>query len=529
MSMKSLKEWVLCVAIIFPIIIVANNRNFGYKNPVISGFHPDPSVCKAGEYYYLVNSSFEYFPGVPIFRSKDLIHWEQIGHCLTRKSQLDLEKCWPSGGIFAPTIRYHEGRFYMVTTNVSGGGNFIVHTTNPAGEWSDPIWLKEKGIDPSLFFENGKCYLKTNPGNCIYLSEINPLTGEQITHPKPIWGGTGGRYPEGPHIYKKDGYYYLLISEGGTEYGHKVTIARSKDIYGPYESNPANPILTHKNANAQLSPIQGTGHAEFVEGHDGSWWVVFLAFRPQSGLHHLLGRETFLAPMRWDTNAWPVINGNGTVDLQMNVNTMPQFPLAKPDVRVDFDTNKLGFEWNYLRNPYVKNYSLTERAGFLRLKASKVSLDSLDSPTFVGRRVQHVKFECSTKLSLNKAKNGDEAGVTVFRNNRAHYNFALRKSNTKQVIVLTFKLNELYHSKVVELPKLGDVWLTIKATSDHYYFSYSYNNKTFVDLGRMNTKYLSTETEGGFTGTYLGLYAFAGSGFEGAYADFDFFEYIGLD
>lgn len=505
--------------------LVSNNGNFGYKNPVISGFHPDPSVCKAGDYYYLVNSSFEYFPGVPIFRSKDLIHWEQIGHCLTRKSQLNLEKCWPSGGIFAPTIRYHEGRFYMITTNVSGGGNFIVHTTDPAGEWSDPIWLKEKGIDPSLFFENDKCFLTTNPDNCIFLNEINPLTGEQLSEPKPIWEGTGGRYPEGPRIYKKDGFYYLLISEGGTEYGHKVTIARSRNIYGPYESNPANPILTHKNANAQTNPIQGTGHAEFVEGHDGSWWVVFLAFRPQSGLHHLLGRETFLAPIRWDTNAWPVINGNGTVSLQMNVNTMLQHPIAKPITRNDFDFNKLGFEWNYLRNPYEKYYSLSDKVGFLRLKASTVSLDSIDSPTFVGRRVQDINFECGTKFRLEKAKNGDEAGLSVYRNNRAHYNFMLRKTKGNISIVLNYNLDDLKYAKIVELQKQRDVWLKIKGTNDHYYFYYSYNGKEYIEAGKMNTKYLSTETAGGFTGTFLGLFAYAGSGFEGAYADFDFFEY----
>lgn len=527
--MNSKKGLVLFLVLNFFLSIVVSNNNFGYKNPVITGFHPDPSVCKVGEYYYLVNSSFEYFPGVPIFRSRDLIHWEQIGHCLTRKSQLNLEKCWPSGGIFAPTIRYHEGRFFMITTNVSGGGNFIVHTTDPAGEWSDPIWLKEKGIDPSLFFENGKCYLKTNPDNCIFLSEINPLTGEQLTQPKPIWEGTGGRYPEGPHIYKKDGFYYLLISEGGTEYGHKVTIARSKNIYGPYESNPANPILTHKNANAQTSPIQGTGHAEFVEGNDGSWWVVFLAFRPQSGLHHLLGRETFLAPMRWDTNAWPVINGNGTVRLQMNVNTMQQHPIAKPHVRNNFDVKKLGFEWNYLRNPNEKNYSLNENEGFLRLKATKISLDSIDSPTFVGRRAKDIEYECSTMLMLHDAKIGDEAGLTIYRNNRSHYDFFLKKSAGKTVIVLRYNLDELTHSKTISAQKSGRTWLKIKATNEFYYFYYSHNGKDFSEVGRMNTKYLSTETAGGFTGAFLGLYAFAGSGTEGAYADFDFFEYIGVE
>ena len=268
----------------------------GYKNPVIPGFHPDPSVCRVGDDYYLVNSSFGYFPGVPLFHSRDLINWEQIGNCLTRSSQLSLKNAsllW--GGIYAPTIRYNDGMFYMITTNMSDKGNFIVHTDNPADEWSDPVWLKQGGIDPSLYFEDGKCYMVSNPDNGINLCQIDPLTGTQLTESKVIWNGTGGRYPEGPHIYKKDNWYYLLISEGGTEYGHKITIARSRNIYGPYLENPSNPILTHINMNAQNNPIQGTGHADIVEATDSSYWMVCLAFRSQTGCHHLLVHETYLA------------------------------------------------------------------------------------------------------------------------------------------------------------------------------------------------------------------------------------------
>src|SRR5690554_6661688 len=178
MTMKVTK----CLLPLFCIIYwCTSSFGQGYQNPVIPGFHPDPSICKVEDSYYLVTSSFEYFPGVPIFQSNDLVHWRQIGHCLTRPSQLDLEKSGVSGGIYAPTIRYHDGIFYMATTNITGGGNFIVHTKDPAGEWSDPVWLRQGGIDPSLYFEGGKCYLSTNPDNCIYLCEINPLTGEQIS------------------------------------------------------------------------------------------------------------------------------------------------------------------------------------------------------------------------------------------------------------------------------------------------------------------------------------------------------------
>lgn len=497
----------------------------GYQNPVIPGFHPDPSVCNVGEDYYLVNSSFEYFPGVPIFHSKDLIHWEQIGHCLTRDSQVKLEKCWTSVGIFAPTIRYNDGRFYMITTNTTGGGNFLVHTTDPAGEWSEPVWIKQGGIDPSLFFEDGKCYLVSNPDG-IVLSEINPLTGEILSAPKTIWNGTGGRYPEGPHIYKKDGWYYLLISEGGTEYGHKVTIARSRKIDGVYQSNPANPILTHINENAQSSPIQGTGHADLIQAHDGSWWMVCLAFRPQDGTHHLLGRETFLAPVRWDKDAWPVVNGDGTIALQMDVPTLPQHPVAELPGKTEFDGNTLGFEWNYLRNPDRSKYSLTQKKGYLRLYPSTISLDENDSPTFVGHRQEDIDFTGTTSVALHSDKANDEAGLTVFMNSSFHYDLFVRQEKAgKQSLVLRYRLGNISHIEK-EIPLEGPTaYLQVKGDKQFYTFYYSTDNKTFHPVGKANTRLLSTETAGGFTGIYLGLYSVTADKTSKTYADFDWFDY----
>lgn len=499
----------------------------GYKNPIIPGFHPDPSVCRAGDDYYLVNSSFCYFPGVPLFHSKDLINWEQIGNCLNRPSQVKLTNVGTWGGIYAPCIRYNEGVFYMITTNVSDKGNFLVHTTDPRAEWSDPVWIEQAGIDPSLYFEDGKCYLVSNPDNCIFLCEINPMTGEQLTPSKRIWGGTGGRYPEGPHIYKKDGWYYLLISEGGTEYGHKVTIARSRHIDGPYESNPANPILTHINVNAQSSPIQGTGHADFIEAADGSWWVVCLAFRPQAGSHHLLGRETFLAPVRWDKNAWPVVNGDGTLSLQMDVPTLPQHPITAKPARTTFDSEKLGPEWLYLRNPKMENYAFTKQ-GALRLKTTPVNLNSMESPTFVGRRQQHIDFTATTSVELLKGRPQDEAGITVFMENHSHYDLFVRQdADKKQSVVLRYQLGELTHvEKEISIPA-GQVQLRVKGGNELYSFEYATDGKNFRELDKMNTRYLSTETAGGFTGVILGMYAASGAASSKAYADFEYFEYQG--
>jgi alpha-N-arabinofuranosidase len=341
-----------------------------------------------------------------------------------------------------------------------------------------------------------------------------------------MWNGTGGRYPEAPHIYKKDGWYYLLISEGGTEYGHKMTIARSKSLYGPYESNPSNPIFTHINEISQNNPIQGTGHGDFVQAHDGSWWVVFLGFRPQSLLHHVLGRETFLAPVRWDANAWPVINGNGTVDINMNVPTLPLKPVKQQALSTDFDEAKLGVDWNYLRNPFMNNYSLTEKKGSLRLKATPVSLDDNDSPTFVGRRQEHIDFSATTVLSLNNAKEGDEAGMTILYTSQAHYDLFLKKSEKgKRKLVVRYKMGVLNHTAYeMEIP--GDkIYLKVKGDKDLYSFYYSLDGKQFNFLNKINVWYLSSETNGGFTGVYIGLYATSQSKNTKASADFDKFMY----
>lgn len=498
----------------------------GYRNPVIPGFYPDPSVCRAGDDFYLVNSTFEYFPGVPVFHSRDLVNWEQVGFCLTRKSQLDLDGAPASSGIYAPTIRYYDGLFYMVTTNMNGGkGNFLVYTDDPSGEWSEPVWLEQGGIDPSLYFEDGRCYLTTNPGNMIHIAEIDPKTGRQLSRSKAIWAGTGGRYPESPHIYKKDGWYYLLIAEGGTEYGHSVTIARSRTIDGVYEPNPANPILSHTGMLTQDSPIQGTGHADFVQAPDGSWWVVFLAFRPQSGMHHLLGRETFLAPVRWDENAWPVINGNGTVSLDMDVPTLPQCPVEKWNGHEGFDTPDLDFRWTWMRNPDMANYSLAERKGFLRLKGSAVTLDDAASPTFLGMRQMDMSFETVVELEIPEISSGDEAGLTVFMNGKSHYDLYCLEGESGMSVALRFRLGELLHvGKTV--PVHGKrVWLKVTGTPDHYVFHCSEDGRNFILMGKMDTRYLSTETAGGFTGIMLGMYAVSGSPESCFHADFNSFDY----
>jgi len=494
----------------------------GYQNPVIPGFYPDPSVCRVGEDYYLVNSSFEYFPGVPIFHSRDLIHWRQIGHCLTRPSQLPMDGAASSQGIYAPTIRHHQGRFYVVTTNVSGGGHFYVTAANPAGPWSEPIWVDGGGIDPSLFFDwDGKVYFTStapdgfSPG--IYQSEINIATGRRLTEPACIWKGTGGMHPEGPHLYRIDGIYYLLIAEGGTEHGHTVTIARSQGPWGPFVGCPHNPILTHRSL---PSPIQATGHADLVQAHDGTWWLVCLGIRPvyYPPRHHL-GRETFLAPVTWTSDCWPVVGHNGTIALEMDLPTLPLHPWeAAPDCD-DFDSATLGLAWNFRRNPVDEDWSLTARPGWLRLNGPA------RGPGFVGRRQQHFDCRAAALLDFNPSVDGEEAGLTAIMNEEFHYDLAVTREGGRRCLIFRRTLAGL--SKVeycAPLPS-GLVELIVTADRHTYRFAYRVDGGSPVPFGEAACCYLATEVAGGFTGVYLGVYATGNGRRSSTPADFDWIAY----
>lgn len=514
------------IAIASTCLLASAGTHQHYKNPIIPGYHPDPSICRVDSDYYIVNSSFHYYPGVPIYHSTDLVNWELIGHCLSRPEQVNLSGANFGSGIFAPTIRYNAGTFYMITTNVSHDGNFIVYTDNPAKGWSNPIKVEQGGIDPSLYFENGKCYMVSNPDGYITLCEINPQTGETLSSSRKIWAGTGGRYPEGPHIYKKDGYYYLLISEGGTEYAHSITIARSRDIYGPYESNPANPILTHCNQLGQSNQIQGTGHADMVQAPDGSWWMVCLAFRTQSGSHHLLGRETYLAPVRWDDDAWPVVNGNGTVQLDMCADFPKDITQQVPLATKQTISNKqqLSDEWVYIRKKVEDNYKYTAEG--LRLYGSQQTLNSNEYPTFIGKPLQNINFTATTGITLNGNSIGDKAGLTLFMDAYSHYDISIRQSNdNKKEVVVEYWLGELHHTeRAVEIPS-SKCTLRVTGDENYYTFLYSENNRDFKQLAKMNVKYLSSETAGGFTGIMLGLFAESSNTNSHSYGEFSSFEY----
>jgi alpha-N-arabinofuranosidase len=489
-----------------------------YNNPVIPGFWSDPSVCRVGEDYYLVNSTFEYFPGVPVFRSKDLVNWDLISYCIDRPTQL------PKGlNIFATTIRYHEGAFYMITTNMGAGGNFYVTAADPAGPWSDPVWIEAQGIDPDLFFDDdGKVYVISST---FILYEIDLKTGKFISEGRKVWNGTGGRYPEGPHIYKKDGFYYIMAAEGGTEEAHSETIARSNNIWGPYNSNPSNPILAHCNAAGQGNPIQGVGHADIINAHDGSWWIVFHAYRSVGGTHHTLGRETCLAPVNWPKNGWPVVNGNGTATVNMTCPTLPLKPFPAKPAMIDFNSDKLGLEWNYIRYPVSGNYSLASRKGFLRLTGSEQTIEDRKSPTFTGRRVQDMYFTATTQVEFTPGKANEEAGM-ILLNNGAHFDLLIKQSGSKRVLVSKLRFGSLVHESDEVVLRPGPVKLIIKGERANFIFLYTQGNDTPKEIIRVMSRYLSSETVGGFTGVYVGLYTTGNGKACTVSADYDWFEYI---
>ncbi|MDR4946752.1 glycoside hydrolase family 43 protein [Neobacillus cucumis] len=510
-----------------------------FKNPIIPGFHPDPSICRVGEDYYIVTSSFEFLPGLPIFHSKDLINWKQIGHCLTRPEQMEFPNCMSTGGIFAPTIRYHQGTFYVVSTNVyhegamapGGSGNFIVTATDPAGEWSSPIWVSQGGIDPSLFWDDdGKVYFTStipalnevgNLVNAIWQAEINPDTGELLTESKIISYGCGGRFAEGPHIYKKDGYYYLLLAEGGTEFGHMETISRSKSIWGPFENCPHNPILTASQENDPT--LAATGHADLVEAHDGSWWVVFLCYRLSENYYHHMGRETSIAPVQW-IDGWPVIYDGKTPQVMMEAECLPQKSIMdETPIRTHFAGQELGLEWNFIRT-YYNGFSVTDHPGYLTLKGNAATLSDKATPAFIGRRIDNFEFRAETLIGFEPEKDGEEAGIAIAHTTGAHYEFVLTKKDGVKKALVRKTLFDMTTETYYQINSEGPAHLQIIGDRYDVIFNIMIDG-TYIEVGRGLVKLLSSEMAGGCLGTYVGMYA-SGNGKEMTTgAKYEWFDY----
>jgi xylan 1,4-beta-xylosidase len=518
-----------------------------YLNPIIAGFYPDPSIVRKGDDYYLVMSSFSYFPGVPLFHSKDLVNWTQIGSVLTRPSQLELDSAGVSRGIFAPVIREHAGTFYMITT-IADRGNFIVTTTDPRGAWSDPVWLPELagGIDPSLFFDDdGKAYIVNNGPpvgtplynghRAIWVQELDVAT-KKMVGPRAVIVNGGvdiSKHPiwiEAPHIVKHDGKYFLICAEGGTADQHSEVVFRSDSPRGPYAPGPTNPILTQRHLDpTRPFPVTSTGHADFVETQNGEWWAVFLGVRPYGDNLYNTGRETWLLPVRWE-NGWPMIlGGDATVPYVAERPKLPPQPAPKIPtlgnftVRDDFTDTKLAPYWEFVRTPHGAFFDLTSHPGSLTLEARPAALGTRAQLSFVGRRQEHLTASATTVVRFIPEKPGDIAGLVAFETDDFNYLLGVTLVDGKRSVALVERDGRAVNRAPIvvataPLPGAADapVYLKITARGSKYDFAYG------TALDRWNTikvdadgTILSTKVAGGFSsnfvGVMFGMFAYSGA------------------
>lgn len=500
----------------------------GFRNPVIPGFHPDPSACRYGDEFVLATSSFTYFPGVPIFRSPDLVRWTQVGNALDRPSQLDLSRTagWPGLGVYAPTIRFHDGRLWMIVTVTTasltdGFSTFFVTADDPSGPWSEPVMLDIPQIDPDLAWDDeGRCFVHTAG---IQRFQIDDATGEILVGPDPAWSGTGLQYPEAPHLFRRGEWWYLLIAEGGTERGHAVSIARSPSPTGPWEPCPANPILSHRSTDR---PIQNTGHADLVAAPDGSWWMVLLGVRPRGATpkFHVLGRETFLVPVDW-IDDWPVPH-----DLALEMPVAPPgadagagtgAPAPRPlGVHDDFDSPSLAPPWVSVRRPLGDAASLSDRPGWLTLRGGDRGLDS-SKPTFLGCRQRDHHCRASTLVDVDDAA---EAGLSILMDERHHYEVAAAAGE----VIVRARVGDLSAVVARRPAPPGPVVLRLETHDDYadpigpapdrVHLGIESSDGSFETLADLDGRYLSTEVATGFSGRVIGLYTVDGT------ARFDWFD-----
>lgn len=491
-------------------------------NPILPGFYPDPSIVRAGDDYYILNSSFAYFPGLPIMHSKDLASWHQIGNVLLDDESLPLEGTGLSQGLFAPTIRYHEGRFYVVCTNITKGGNFIVTADDINGPWSKPIYIKgADGIDPSIFFdEDGKCYYigtHTNPEGekysgdyYIYIGELDTQTFQFCGEKVNVWNGSMRNiiWPEGPHLYKKDDYYYIMHAEGGTGPNHCEAICRSKSLFGPYENNMNNPIITHRDMGSEY-PIQYVGHADLVETPEGEWFMVMLGVRRTEGFT-TIGRETFLAKVIWE-DGWPVVNP-GVAKLTKTVETGLEEAKMEDDIRKNKDykfesRDMIGPEFITLRNEQAGRYTLSSKG--LEMKASKLPITESSNPSYLGIRVQNHAFKAGVIISFKDNDPEVTKGIVLMQNEDFSLRAEISDGKARAILRQEGKEVILGSVSVEEGPNDADNEVTLLIDA------YGLKAKTGVFIGSKEVWFdeddiraLSTEVAGGFVGCTVGMYAF---------------------
>lgn len=491
------------------------------RNPILPGCYPDPSVCRVGDTFYLVTSTFEYLPGLPVFRSTDLARWEQVGHAIDRPGMLDLSGIASSGGLYAPTLRYHDGLFWLVCTLVdqnddTRGGNFLLTAEDPAGPWSDPVWLGVAGIDPSLFFDDdGRASvqgtrLAEDPEwfhqTEVWVRELDLGRRTLVGPEHVVWTGAvrGAVWAEAPHLYKIDGSYYLLAAEGGTEFHHAVSVARSASVTGPYEGYKGNPVLTHRDL-GHGADVVGVGHADLVQAPDGGWWAVLLAMRPYGGYHYNLGRETFLVPVGWE-DGWPVfapgvgrvrpsveVPGAGTEPGETGL-PLPSGPVLPDDVR-----------WTSVRA--LPHEVAVARGQGWDLPVRPATLAEVDVASFLGLRQQHRDVDVRAVIRPDLVAD-EEAGLAVRQSEKHHVLLHLTGGTAPSAVAVRVEdgVRTVLGRAALD-PTGGPVALVVSARGQDYGLVVEQAGRPPVTVAVADGRWLDSVTTGGFLGLWIGVYA----------------------
>ena len=541
-----------CFTVFFLCIAIICSAQINLVNPILSGFYPDPSVKKVGDDYYLVNSTFSYFPGIPVFHSKDLKNWKQIGNVIDRPSQMNFLGDGVSRGLFAPSINFHNGTYYVTCTLIDRKGNFVVTAKSPSGPWSNPVWLPEvKGIDPSLFFDADKAYIVYNsdaPDNkplysghrTIRVYEFDPINLKVLGEEKQLVNGGVdiSKKPvwiEGPHIFKRGDWYYLCAAEGGTSVNHSQVILRSKQATGPYLAYEKNPILTQRDLDPKRkNPVTSAGHAELVEGPDGNTYAVFLAVRPYEDDFYNIGRETFIAPVKWD-NEWPIINPDfkeiqpvykASFKEVRELNTIPQS--GEFEYRIKFE-DKIDPALLFLRT-FDQSWFKLSKADGITMNLSPETCMGTGNPAFIGKRQQHLICKASTELNFTARAKNEKAGLLIYQSEFNFYYLCKSIEGSRQVLQI-FKGNKQNNNmsliKQVYVGK-SKLYLQIEADKSVCNFYYSNNAKNWKLLaGGLDGKYLSTKVAGGFVGSLFALYATSSGLNSDNKASFKWLDYAG--